>query len=449
MIQQRKKVLAFNLLLIDLALSAGSFFLAYGARSSFELEGHTVMPMGIYLWLLWLILPIWAVLLPAFGVYSARFLSLRDQLLQLSKAIGLAWIVAAALLFFFGQEATSRLIAVFTLVINYALLVSYRVVLFALRSRSITGTRYVAVIGDSPSADDFARTIEGHNEWGLKPIGVFPEAEARRVLERGGIDDIIFVVDRQRLDSCEELLLLCEELGVTARVVLNLFPHSIARMELHELDGYPLLTFSTTPSDEFLLFIRRAMDVVLSGFLLVLTSPVMLIAAAAIRFTSKGPVLFKQQRCGLHGRLFVMHKFRSMVDDAEQRRVELEALNEMDGPVFKSSRDPRVTAIGKVLRRFSIDELPQLYNVLRGDMSLVGPRPPLPQEVERYERWHRRRLSMKPGITCLWQISGRNQVGFEEWMKLDLSYIDNWSLLLDLKILIKTVPVVLLGRGAR
>ncbi len=144
-----------------------------------------------------------------------------------------------------------------------------------------------------------------------------------------------------------------------------------------------------------------------------------------------------------------MYKFRSMVDDAEQRRYELEALNEMDGPVFKSSRDPRVTPVGKFLRRFSIDELPQLYNVLRGDMSLVGPRPPLPQEVQRYKRWQRRRLSMKPGITCLWQISGRNQVGFEEWMKLDLNYIDNWSLLLDLKILIKTVPAVLMGKGAR
>jgi lipopolysaccharide/colanic/teichoic acid biosynthesis glycosyltransferase len=160
-------------------------------------------------------------------------------------------------------------------------------------------------------------------------------------------------------------------------------------------------------------------------------------------------VFFKQERCGLNGRLFTMYKLRSMVDNAEQTRFELEALNEMDGPVFKSSRDPRRTAVGRFLRKFSIDELPQFYNVLRGDMSLVGPRPPLPQEVARYERWQRRRLSMKPGITCLWQISGRNEISFQDWMKLDLTYIDNWSLLLDLKILLKTVPVVLLGRGAR
>jgi lipopolysaccharide/colanic/teichoic acid biosynthesis glycosyltransferase len=175
----------------------------------------------------------------------------------------------------------------------------------------------------------------------------------------------------------------------------------------------------------------------------------MLPAAILIKLTSHGPVLFRQKRCGHNGRQFVMYKFRSMIDNAEQRRLELEPLNEMDGPVFKSSRDPRITIIGKIIRRFSIDELPQVFNVLRGDMSLVGPRPPLPEEVARYERWQRRRLSMKPGMTCLWQISGRNEVSFEDWMKLDLTYIDNWSLLLDLKILLKTVPVVLLGRGAR
>jgi lipopolysaccharide/colanic/teichoic acid biosynthesis glycosyltransferase len=144
-----------------------------------------------------------------------------------------------------------------------------------------------------------------------------------------------------------------------------------------------------------------------------------------------------------------MYKFRSMVDKAEKRRVELDGLNEMDGPVFKFSSDPRVTAVGRLLRRFSLDEFPQFFNVLKGDMSLVGPRPPLPQEVAHYQRWQRRRLSMKPGITCLWQISGRNEVSFEDWMKLDLTYIDNWSLLLDLKILLKTVPAVLLGRGAK
>jgi len=221
-------------------------------------------------------------------------------------------------------------------------------------------------------------------------------------------------------------------------------------MELTEFDGFPLLSFSTTPTNEALMFVRRILDVVLASIMLLIAGPLfMLPTAILIKLTSPGPVLFRQKRCGLNGRQFVMYKFRSMVDNAEQLRVELEALNEMDGPVFKSSSDPRITTIGKLIRRRSIDELPQLFNVLRGDMSLVGPRPPLPAEVARYERWQRRRLSMKPGMTCLWQISGRNEVSFEDWMKLDLTYIDNWSLLLDLKILLKTVPVVLLGRGAK
>ena len=448
MIEQRQKIVALNLFLADLGLTGASFFLAYVLRASFEIEGSTVMPVGVYIWMLALILPIWAVLLPAFRVYSSRFLQLKDQLVQLSKAIGLAWVVMVAVLFLLNHEATSRLIALFTLVINYGVLVSYRLVLYALRGWNWTSLRHVAIIGEGPAAASFAQSIANHASWGLKPIGVFPEERAREIIESGGIDDLIFVVDRQRLDPLEELFLLCEELGITARIVLNLFPHSIAHMDFDKLDGFSLLTFSPTPSDESLLFVRRLMDVALSIIIGILTLPLIGATVLAIKLTSTGPVLFSQRRSGLHGRPFIMYKFRSMIDDAEQRRVELESINEMDGPVFKSSLDPRITPIGKILRRFSIDEVPQLYNVLKGDMSLVGPRPPLLQEVERYKRWQRRRLSMKPGMTCLWQITGRNQVGFDEWMRLDLKYIDNWSLLLDLKILIKTIPVVLLGKGA-
>ncbi len=170
--------------------------------------------------------------------------------------------------------------------------------------------------------------------------------------------------------------------------------------------------------------------------------------ALAIRLTSSGQVLFRQVRCGLNGRRFTLYKFRTMVEDAERRRPELHHLNEMDGPVFKVRRDPRVTRLGRLLRRYSLDELPQLWNVLSGTMSLVGPRPAIPEEVAQYQRWQRRRLSMRPGLTCLWQISGRNDLDFDRWMELDLEYIDSWSPLLDLKILARTVPVVLSGRGA-
>lgn len=450
MIDQRKRIFAVNLWLFDVFLTALSFFLAYRFRLLLELEGHTVMPIQIYLWMLAIIIPTWAVLLPAFRLYSDLTLPPLAQIARLSKAIGLAWLIMAALSYLVNPDTPARLIIVFTLVINYILLVSYRVILLKTTKHGVLDTRHVAVIGSGQAARDFARTIENQHAWGLKLIGVYRLDEVRSVLEGGGIDELILVVERETLDEFTDTFLLCEELGVTARVVLNFFPHSIARMELHEFEGFPLLSFSTTPTNEALMFVRRILDIVLAGFILLVFGPtVMLATAILIKLSSSGPVFFKQQRCGLNGRLFTMYKFRSMVDNAEQHRFEFETLNEMDGPVFKASRDPRITRIGKIIRRRSIDELPQLFNVLRGDMSLVGPRPPLPQEVARYERWQRRRLSMKPGMTCLWQISGRNEVSFQDWMKLDLTYIDNWSLLLDLKILLKTVPVVILGRGAK
>jgi len=229
---------------------------------------------------------------------------------------------------------------------------------------------------------------------------------------------------------------------------MNFFSNRVARIEIEELEGIPFLTFTTTPSNETQLALKRLLDVAISMMLLALTLPALVIAALGIKLSSPGSVLFKQERIGLNGRSFLLYKFRTMIEDAHERRGEVSHLNEMSGPVFKLKDDPRVTTIGRILRRFSLDELPQLWNVLKGDMSIVGPRPPIPEEVASYHRWHRRRLSMKPGLTCLWQISGRNNIDFDRWMQLDLQYIDNWSPALDLKILLRTIPAVLLGRGA-
>jgi len=449
MIDQRKRIFAVNLWLFDLFLTAASFLFAYIARVRLEVEGHTVMSFAIYTWILAVILPTWAVLLPVFGVYAEPSRPITQQIKQLLKAVGFAGLVMAAILLFIKRDQQSRIMVLLTLGINALFLVSYRIAIFRFKKHGALDVRHVAVVGTGASAQDVARSIERHGEWGVKLIGIFAQSDVRPVLESGGVDELILVADRENLSDFTETFLLCEELGVTTRVVLNFFPHSIARIELHELEGFPLLSFSTTPTNEALLFIRRIMDILLTLILAPFMLAVMAFGALLIKLTSPGPVLFKQERCGLNGRVFTMYKLRSMIDNAEQMRCELEPLNEMDGPVFKSSRDPRITPVGKIIRRFSIDEFPQIYNVLRGDMSLVGPRPPLPQEVAKYERWQKRRLSMKPGITCLWQISGRNKVSFEDWMKLDLTYIDNWSLLLDLKILLKTVPVVLLGRGAK
>jgi exopolysaccharide biosynthesis polyprenyl glycosylphosphotransferase len=198
----------------------------------------------------------------------------------------------------------------------------------------------------------------------------------------------------------------------------------------------------------FQMVVKRLFDIAASAFALWVLSPLLVLTALAIKLTSRGPVFFKQERVGMHGRTFSMLKYRSMVSNAEELKLKLMELNEQNGPVFKIQKDPRITPVGRFLRKFSIDEIPQLINVLRGEMSVVGPRPPLPSEVAQYEPWQRRRLSVRPGLTCLWQVSGRNSIGFQDWMYLDMQYIDHWSLGQDFHLILKTVPVVLTGRGA-
>jgi exopolysaccharide biosynthesis polyprenyl glycosylphosphotransferase len=262
------------------------------------------------------------------------------------------------------------------------------------------------------------------------------------------VDEIIFAVSKQDLEQMEEIFLSCEEEGVKTRVLVDFFPHINSDVYLEKLKSFPLLTFSSLPENEYHLWMKRAFDVSLSTLLLVTLSPLFALVALLVKLTSRGPVIFSQMRCGLNGRRFLLFKFRSMHEDAHQRKHEVAHLNELDGPAFKMSRDPRVTPLGRVLRRLSIDEWPQLFNILKGEMSFVGPRPPLPEEVEQYERWQRRRLRMKPGLTCLWALEGRNNLDFRRWMRLDLDYIEHWSLLLDMKIIFRTIPRVLSGKGA-
>jgi exopolysaccharide biosynthesis polyprenyl glycosylphosphotransferase len=252
-------------------------------------------------------------------------------------------------------------------------------------------------------------------------------------------------------DRVEELVRACELEGVEVWLVADFFKTQISQPKFDEFHGRPVLVFRSAPEMSWQGIGKQLVDFFGALGLLVLTAPLLLVVALIIRLTSPGPVLFRQQRAGLSGRPFTMYKFRTMVSNAEQLKQELAALNEMSGPVFKVTKDPRVTPIGRWLRKFSLDEFPQLLNVLRGDMSLVGPRPLPLDEVARFDDLaHRRRLSVKPGLTCLWQVSGRNNVSdFRDWVRLDLEYIDNWSLWLDIKILLRTIPVVLLGSGAR
>ena len=262
------------------------------------------------------------------------------------------------------------------------------------------------------------------------------------------MDEVFFAVDADKLAGLEEIFLLCDEEGVRTRVATHFFPHVNSRVYLDRFGDRPLLTFAASPADEGRLLLKRLFDVVFALLSLVALAIPMLAIVAAVRLTSPGPALFRQTRCGLNGRRFTFYKFRSMVRDAEQRRHEVSHLNQKDGPAFKAPNDPRLTPIGRWLRRYSIDEWPQFWNILKGEMSFVGPRPAIPEEVEQYETWQRRRLRMRPGLTCLWALHGRDGLDFETWMRYDLEYIDNWSLWLDLKILLRSIPLVLAGRGA-
>ena len=322
-------------------------------------------------------------------------------------------------------------------------------------------------MGTGRRAQEFLSIASKHKEWGYRIVGFLdkdPKMTGKKIseylvmgslddlpkiLENAVVDEVVFIVPRNWLQLIEKCIAYCEAVGVPATLSTDFFDLEVASGVPKEMDGFTYLTFETSRLRETELVIKRTFDILFSISVLTVTAPLLLVVAAMIKLTSPGPVFFKQVRCGHNGRKFYVYKFRSMVVDAEARLEELKTLNEMSGPVFKITNDPRLTTIGKFIRKTSLDEFPQFFNVLKGDMSLVGPRPPLPKEVEQYEPWHRRRLSMKPGITCIWQVSGRNKIGFEDWMKLDLQYIDQWSLWLDLKILLLTVKAVFTTSGAK
>ncbi|HEV2200321.1 MAG TPA: sugar transferase [Bryobacteraceae bacterium] len=331
--------------------------------------------------------------------------------------------------------------------------------------RGFMAPHYVMVVGSGEPARRVGEQIEAAADYGVRLTGfligenepvpaelsarhpVRPLDELPELLRQHVIDEIIFAVDGRRLVELEEMFVLCEEEGVRTRVMVDFFPQINSQIHLERLGSLPLLTFSATPHDEIRLLLKRVTDVVLAGAALLLLCPFMLLIALLIRLTSPGPAIFRQTRCGLNGRTFVFYKFRSMCQDAEAMRASLAHMNQRT-TVFKIPDDPRLTPVGRFLRKFSIDEWPQLWNVLKGDMSLVGPRPPLPEEVAQYQRWQRRRLRMRPGLTCLWAVKGRDRLDFESWMKLDMQYIDSWSLGLDWRIILRTIPHVLSGRGA-
>jgi len=412
----------------------------------------------------------WLMFLTVQGAYKdIRTKTLAQEFFIVAKSSLFATITLGSFIFIFKLTLTSRMFIGINIVVTSLLITGMKFTLNKIfdhiHQRGYNQINLL-IVGTGKRARDFIKTVKEHSNWGLKIVGLIDDEhgmfgqdiEGFRVLgrlqdipfilHRIVVDRVIFVVPRLWLNRIDEAILACEREGISTSISMDLYNLRIAKVRQTDFSGFPLLEFETFSAKEWQLFIKRTLDIVLSLLFLVLFSPLILVTAIAIKATSRGPLLFSQERSGLNGRKFKLYKFRTMIVGAEFKKKELEKMNEMDGPVFKIKKDPRITSVGRFLRRFSIDEIPQLINVLKGDMSIVGPRPPLPVEVELYKMWQRRRLSLKPGLTCIWQVSGRNKIKFEKWMEMDLEYIDSWSLWLDFKILFKTGFVVLFGYGA-
>jgi len=478
MLRERVRAVAIALFVADLACVAAAFPLSHWLRDTafpdLGVVPHGIYPLAQYLPLLPLALVTWAAGLYIAGHYRSHrvtpFSKTTWSLIRVTIGVGMVTVLAIYYLRLderlFVDDRISRSWLLLFQVVAGTLLIGFRLALQA-QSRALhrrgVDLKNVLIVGDSPFAREIAASIERHRSWGYRVLGFITADEAEpdasrkvlgrvrdvhRILDQEVVDEVVVAVQRQVLGDLDGLFAALQDEGVCVRIALDLFPQGPAQLQVDQLDGVPLLTFSATPTDHLKLLSKRILDISFGTLLLLACIPLLAVIALLVRTSSPGPILFRQTRCGLNGRRFTFFKFRTMIDGAEEQAPAVAHLNEMAGPVFKARHDPRVTGVGRWLRKSSLDELPQLWNVLKGDMSLVGPRPPLPDEVEHYERWQRRRLSMRPGLTCLWQVEGRSQLDFDRWMELDLEYIDSWSPLLDLKILLKTIPAVLSGRGA-
>jgi len=468
MIKEHQILFRNLMIFFDLFIVCVSFIGSIYIGNNFE-DIYVPGALGI---LIPILLTIWGILLHCFGMYeSFRTKKMSDVLLVVFEAALVGSSIFGSIIFILKMNQIGRLHILYSFSIATALLCIEKVFLilfFRYKRKKGFNIKNILIIGTGTRAKNFLELINTHSEWGIRVIGLIDDDASKVNKEINGhkiigtlkdvpqiilnsiVDEVIFIVPRSWLNSIEELMSICEISGLKISVAVDLFELKLSKGKYINVDNFPLLAFESTPDKVIHLLLKRLFDIVLSATVLIMLMPIFLVTAIIIKMTSKGNVFFKQQRCNLYGRKFTMYKFRTMVENAEEKLVELMKHNEMKGPVFKMENDPRLTKAGKYLRKFSIDELPQLWSVLKGDMSLVGPRPPIPSEVSKYEPWHRRRLSIKPGITCIWQAYGRNKItDFNEWIRLDLEYIDNWSLWLDCKILLKTVPVVLFGTGAK
>lgn len=449
--------------LMDACLFAVSFWLASELRQTsgvVELLHRNPVPLDdSFFWIFLFLIPAAPMILEWQGFYNRPMVGLRRLfLLPLLRACAITTALLILSLFFF-QITFERAVVVWFPLITIGLVVFKEEILRQLYKSKLgvakTKRRFI-LVGTSAEMAEMRKQLKLHHDEDVEAVAELDVNTAApeqlvELLHHHAINGVLLSLRNTYFDKLEAFIRACEVEGVEAWLIADFFNTQISSPSFDDFHGRPVLVFRSTPEASWQGVGKQLLDFVGAFLILIPVSIVMAGVAIAIKLASPGPVFFRQQRAGLNGRPFMMLKFRTMVTNAEQLKQELAVLNEMTGPVFKVTNDPRVTPIGKWLRKSSLDEFPQLFNVLTGDMSLVGPRPLPLDEVARFDDVaHRRRLSVKPGLTCTWQVSGRNQVSdFREWVRLDLEYIDNWSLWLDIKILLKTIPVVLLGWGAK
>lgn len=467
---EKSREISRLLFLLDILLNLLVLVLLYRVRVHYGLESARQLPSYMALMII-LGVPLGFFLI-RFGAYQGlRVASLLRYVYIVGKAFLISLAILMAILFFLKVNFVSRSFLIEYAVLSSIVMVSVRagLIWWYFRRSVQKGDNYlkVLIIGTGRRAKHLTEMLNRHNEWGIHILGyldtdtehrgssvleseVLGEVhEIEQFLTSRVVDEVILAVPRSSLSYMEEIVSACEEQGVRFRFMADVFDLQVARMRMVEMDGIPLLTFDPVAQNEGKLLIKRLMDLILVLSAMPLILPVMMLIALAIKLDDGGPIFFVQERVGLRKRLFPMLKFRSMVVDAEAKMKEIEHLNEAEGPNFKITHDPRITRIGRFIRKTSLDELPQLLNVIRGHMSLVGPRPMSQRDVELFDKGiQRKRFSVKPGLTCIWQISGRSNLSFEKWLELDLKYIDEWNLWMDLKILFRTVPVVMKGSGA-
>ena len=469
MYDDRSTELDRTVFLLDILISVTVFIIAFQVRNF--LHPDSDIDFFTHLFLLPLLLVLIASFLSYFGAYEVpRYTSNAKYAWAIFRGISLAIGVLLALLFFLNIQYISRAVMFTFAGAEFFALVALRMAVKSYFSRSVKSgenSLKVLIVGTGERAKDLMRELEKQADWGVQVVGyIDPDASkvGQRIneiniigslenisecLKEHVVDEVIIAIPRSMLNDAEPIVLACEEEGIKLRFMADVFNVHVAKISLTMVGQTPLLTLEPVAQDQTQLLIKRIFDFSVTLLSLPVILPIITLAGIAVKLDSPGPIFFVQQRVGFKKRYFPMYKMRSMYVDAEERLKEIEHLNEADGPIFKMKNDPRVTKVGNFIRKTSIDELPQLFNVLRGEMSLVGPRPMSIRDVDLFDKGiQRRRFSVKPGLTCIWQISGRSDLPFHKWLDLDLEYIENWSLWLDLKILLKTIPSVLLSKGA-